>query len=87
MLRVAKANGLVLWYDFCFDNPRNPDVRGVRRRAIRELFPGCAVILRRVSLAPPLARAIAPRSALLCRILGAIPPLCTHYVGLIRRTG
>jgi hypothetical protein len=51
---------------------------------IRRLFPSRTVTLRRRSLAPPIARAIAPRSSLLCRLLGAVPLLCTHYVGSIR---
>lgn len=84
MLRVTKPRGLILWYDFFVNNPRNPDVRAVTRPEIRRLFPNCAVTLRRLSLAPPIARAVAPRSSLLCRLLGTVPLLCTHYVGLIR---
>ena len=35
----VKPGGAVLWYDFTFDNPRNPDVRGVTKTRLRELFP------------------------------------------------
>src|SRR4051794_2258268 len=29
MLRIVKQDGLILWYDFRYNNPRNPNVRGV----------------------------------------------------------
>lgn len=86
MMRVLKPDGMVLWYDFHVNNPRNPDVRGVTRRELRALFPGCRLELRRVTLAPPAARALAPRLWPLATLLSAIPWLCTHYVGVIRRT-
>ena len=40
MLRVLKADGLILWSDFYVNNPANPDVRGIGRRELHELFPG-----------------------------------------------
>ncbi|HVH09721.1 MAG TPA: class I SAM-dependent methyltransferase [Gemmatimonadales bacterium] len=85
MLRVVKPNGLILWYDFHVNNPRNPDVRRVTKREIRELFPDCRLDLRRVTLAPPLMRRLAPRSWLVTYLLGCIPPLCTHYLGAIMK--
>ena len=36
MLRVVKGDGLILWYDFHVNNPRNPDVRGVKKN--RKIF-------------------------------------------------
>lgn len=86
MRRVVKPDGLILWYDFHMDNPRNPDVHGVRRREIRALFPDCRLELRRVTLAPPLARWLAPRAPLLAALLGSIPLLRTHYLGVLRPT-
>jgi SAM-dependent methyltransferase len=85
MLRVLRADGIVLWYDFFVDNPRNPNVRGVGKDELRRLFPGCRIDVRRVTLAPPLARAVAPRSWLAASLLSAVPALCTHYAGTIRR--
>ncbi|HEX2065019.1 MAG TPA: methyltransferase domain-containing protein [Acidimicrobiales bacterium] len=84
MQRVLAPGGCVLWYDFFLDNPRNPDVRGVGRRELRSLFPGSDVSLRRVTLAPPLGRAVAPRSILLARALEALPLLRSHYAGVVR---
>ena len=85
MLRVLRPRGVILWYDFFFKNPRNPYVRPVTRSDIQRYFPGCRLDLRRVSLAAPLARALAPRAWTLCSILSRIPPLCTHYLGAIHR--
>jgi SAM-dependent methyltransferase len=84
MLRVLRPDGMILWYDYQFDNPSNPDVRGVKKAEIHSLFPGCRVDLERVTLAPPLARAIAPYSRIACALLETIPLLRTHYLGAIR---
>lgn len=85
MLRVVRPGGIVLWYDYFLDNPANRDVRGVSRREIHRLFAGCAIDLRRITLAPPLARAVAPYSQLCCQLLETIPVLRTHYLGVIRK--
>jgi len=87
MLRVLRPSGVLLWYDFFVDNPRNADVRAVRRRDLEKLFPSCAMDLRRTTLAPPLARWIAPRSWVAGTVLSIFPFLCTHYAGTIRRSG
>ena len=87
MLRVLKPEGLILWYDFRMNNPRNPDVQGVGRREIHRLFPGCRIQLRSITLAPPICRKLAPVSRLACEVLCWIPLLRTHYLGLIRKTG
>lgn len=85
MLRVAKPGGVVLWFDFRVNNPRNPNVRGVTAREIRELFPDCDIRLRSVTLAPPLARAVVPVSWIAALLLEKLPFLRTHYLGIIRK--
>jgi SAM-dependent methyltransferase len=85
MLRVVKERGIVLWYDFHVDNPRNPDVRGIKSREIAQLFPGCRISLEKIILAPPVLRRLAPYTWLGCYLLSAIPWLCTHYLGTIRK--
>ncbi len=87
MLRVLKPEGAILWYDFFIANPKNPDVRGIGKSAVHSLFPDCKIALNRVGLAPPLARALAPRSWFLCSCLSALRLLNTHYLALIRRKG
>jgi ubiquinone/menaquinone biosynthesis C-methylase UbiE len=85
MLRVLAPDGAILWYDFFADNPANPHVRGVRKREIAALFPGCKLSLRRATLAPPLARRIVPLSWKLAALLESLRVLDTHYFGVIRR--
>jgi ubiquinone/menaquinone biosynthesis C-methylase UbiE len=87
MLRVVKPDGALLWYDFFRDNPRNPDVRGIRKGEVRRLFPNCEVIFRQITLGPPLVRLLAPRSWLLCYFLTMLRILNTHYLALIRPRG
>lgn len=83
MLRVLRPGGVVLWYDFTV-NPVNPDARGIGRRELTRLFPGCRLRVRRVTLAPPLARLVAPRSWLLAELLERLPPLRTHLLATAR---
>jgi SAM-dependent methyltransferase len=85
MLRVLRPGGCVLWYDFFVNNPRNPHVRGISRREIQELFAGCTVRLRRVTLAPPLARRLAAVSWNVARLLESVRLFNTHYLAVIRR--
>jgi len=81
---VRGAAGAILWYDFHVNNPANPDVRGVGRRDLSRLFPGATIHLERATLAPPLARMVAPRSEFMARVLQSVPWLRTHFVGIIR---
>lgn len=84
MVRVLKPGGAVLWYDFMYNNPTNPDVRGVTTKEIHSLFPDFELHLNRITLAPPIARRL-PESLLpiLYPVLVAIPILRTHYLGLL----
>jgi ubiquinone/menaquinone biosynthesis C-methylase UbiE len=85
MLRVLKPRGVVLWYDFHVDNPRNPDVRGIKSGEIEKLFAGCRIHLARITLAPPVLRRLAPYTWLGCHLLSALPWLCSHYLGTIQK--
>jgi SAM-dependent methyltransferase len=86
MVRVLRPGGVIVWYDFFMRNSCNSYVRPVTRADIQRLFPGCSIDLRRISLAAPVTRLLAPRSWGLCSILSRFPPLCTHYLGAIRST-
>jgi SAM-dependent methyltransferase len=83
MRRVVRSDGLILWYDFRVGNPRNPDLRRVARREVRELFPGCRCRFQSLTLAHPVARAFAPRSWLVTGLLERIPLLRTHLLAAI----
>lgn len=87
MARVTKPGGWLLWYDFSYNNPRNPDVHGIGKAEIRRLFPGFAMSARRITLAPPLGRMVAPLSLLLYHVLVRLKFLCTHYICLLRKPG
>jgi SAM-dependent methyltransferase len=80
MWRWVAPGGGVLWYDFTVDNPRNPDVRGVPLARLRQLFPQARVTAERVTLAPPIARAVCRLHPALYPVLNALPPLRTHLL-------
>jgi len=84
-LRVLRDDGMVLWYDFRYDNPRNPDVKGIKKKEIMELFGDCTCHFTLVTLAPPITRVLAPISWLGCEMLARIPFLKTHYLVVVRK--
>jgi ubiquinone/menaquinone biosynthesis C-methylase UbiE len=85
MLRVLRPDGTIVWYDFTANNPRNPDVRGIPRREIVKLFPGCRFEFRKLTLAPPIGRRLARASTLLYRALSAIKIFDTHCLATIHK--
>jgi len=85
MLRVLKPNGLILWYDFRYNNPHNANVRAIEAREVKRLFPMCQVKFQKTTLAPPLARAMVPISWIAALALEKIPFLRTHYLATIRK--
>ena len=78
--RWVRPGGAVLWYDFTYNNPNNPDVRGVPLQRVKELFPQATITTRRVTLAPPLARRVAPIHPALYTLFNSIPWLRTHIL-------
>jgi ubiquinone/menaquinone biosynthesis C-methylase UbiE len=84
MLRVVKPGGAILWFDFRYNNPWNPNVWGMTRKDIQDLYPGARISLRSVCLAPVFSRAIAGRFWYLAMLLTLLPPTRSHYVGVIR---
>lgn len=82
---LVNAGGGVLWYDFCFGNPRNPDVRGIPLKEVRALFPEGTMRVRRITLAPPLARAAVRVHPALYHVLNVVPLLRTHVLCWIRK--
>jgi SAM-dependent methyltransferase len=80
ILRTLRRGGRLIWYDFAYNNPQNPDVKGIGRREIRKLLPGCRLDFWRLTLAPPVGRAAVRISPLLYRVLSQVPLLRTHYL-------
>lgn len=85
MWAAVKPGGGVLWYDFTVNNPRNPDVRGVPLSRLRQLFPQAQVRARRVTLAPPIARALVPIHPALYAVTNALPLLRTHVLAWLAK--
>lgn len=85
MWRWLRPGGAVLWYDFTVDNPRNPDVRGLPMARLRALFPEGRIDARRVTLAPPLARALCRLHPSLYALANTLPWLRTHVLAWIEK--
>lgn len=85
MWAITKPGGGVLWYDFLYDNPRNPDVRGVPLRRIKQLFPGGAMNIWRLTLAPPISRRVTRVHSSLYTLLNTLPFLRTHVLCWIHK--
>jgi len=80
MWRWLRPGGGILWYDFTVNNPFNPDVRGVPVERIRELFPQGDMRVRRLTLAPPLARVVTRIHPPLYTALNVCSWLRTHVL-------
>lgn len=85
MWRWLKPGGALLWYDFIVDNPRNPDVRGVPLKRVRELFPDARIKWQRLTLAPPLARLVCRLHPSAYSLFNSIPWLRTHVLAVIEK--
>lgn len=86
IVRVLHRDGALLFYDLAVDNPRNRNVRGLSSGQIRALFPSLDGEIRRVTLAPPLARVVAPRSVAMATLLGTLPFLRTHRLAVLGKS-
>jgi SAM-dependent methyltransferase len=85
MWRWVRPGGGVLWYDFLYDNPSNPDVRGVRLGRVRSLFgDGCSKCWR-VTLAPPISRIVTRLHPCLYTAFNVVPALRTHTLCWIQK--
>ena len=87
MWRWLKPGGAVLWDDFTVDNPRNRDVHGVPLARVRELFADAAMTHHRVTLAPPLARAVCRVHPALYGMFNTLPLLRTHVLAWVSKPG
>jgi len=85
MWRWVRPGGGVLWYDFTVNNPRNNDVRGVPVTRIRQLFPEGKLRVRRLTLAPPLARAVTRVHPRLYTVFNTCVCLRTHVLAWVEK--
>lgn len=82
LLHLLHPKGMILWYDFVYNNPGNPDVRKVSRAEVKALFPDCSIEFKRVTLAPPIGRKIGGFYSIINTLF---PFLRTHIVAFIRK--
>ncbi|MCH8026111.1 MAG: class I SAM-dependent methyltransferase [Chloroflexi bacterium] len=80
-LRVLRPGGLLVVYDF-WVNPLNRATRSLRPDDLRALFAGSRVEVERVTLAPPIVRALGGRPGL-CRRLERLPWLRSHLLAAV----
>lgn len=81
MLSYTKKSGVILWYDFQYDNPKNKNVKGIKKREIQQLFHDAASIkFYHVTLAPPIGRRIGRHYNLINFLC---PFLRTHLIAAI----
>jgi SAM-dependent methyltransferase len=87
MWRWVRPRGGVLWYDFTFNNPRNPDVRGVSMKRVHELFPEGRLRTKRITLAPPVARAVTRVHPKFYTVFNQVVWLRTHVLAWVEKPG
>ena len=59
MWELLKPGGVILWYDFIYNNPKNPDVKKVSIPEVKKLFPkALRHHISRITLAPPVGRLV-----------------------------
>ncbi|MDZ7831093.1 MAG: class I SAM-dependent methyltransferase [Desulfobacterales bacterium] len=85
MWDLAKPGGGVLWYDFIYNNPNNPDVRGIGIRRIRELFPNGQISKWKLTLAPPISRFVTRIHPGLYSVFNALTFLRTHVLCWVQK--
>ncbi len=83
VFRVLEPGAAILWYDLRYNNPWNPNVRGMTLERIHQVFPDLKVELHPITLLPSLARRLGRLTPVCYRLLATLPPLRTHYLGLL----
>lgn len=87
MLRVTKAGGHIMVYDFAVSDPRNRDTVGISKREIHRLFPGMSCKTTWTTLAPPISRRIGRISSrLTAAVEWCLPFLNTHRIHWIKKS-
>ena len=81
--RVLKLGGMVVWYDFRYNNPWNSNVHRMGLKDIHMLFPEFKFKLRKVTVLPFLVRRMGRYTQFFYPILARIALLKTHYLGVL----
>lgn len=83
--RVVQPGGRLVVYDLRYPSPGNVNVRPIRTKLLRSLFPGWHIAAATLTLLPPLARTRIASSARAYRFLTAIPPLRSHLAAVLTK--
>ena len=83
LVRVLKPGGIIIFYDFRYNNPFNKSVKGLRRKDIDILFPNMIKYIHLITLFPPLARRLGRFTKSFYSFFSKSKILRTHYSGLI----
>lgn len=81
MLNLLNPNGIILWYDFIYNNPKNKDVRKVTVKELKCLFfKSSNIYFQKITLAPPIGR----RVGRLYKLFN-VPFLRSHILAVIKK--
>ncbi len=81
MWQLLNPGGIILWYDFIYNNPGNADVKKVSIADVKKLFPRAnKTKIIKVTLAPPIGRRVGKLYNLF-----NIPPLRSHILGVFQK--
>jgi ubiquinone/menaquinone biosynthesis C-methylase UbiE len=83
--RVLVPGGTIIWYDFGYNSPRNPNVRGIRRAEIKRLFPNFTMQFLRVTIAPPIGNILARFGPAVYHSVARARIFCTHNLCIMRK--
>jgi len=82
MFDLLNSNGIIIWYDFKFNNPNNKNVKGIKKSEIKKMFSRTKKIkFYNVTLAPPIGR----RFPTLYNLINLLPFLRTHLLAIIHK--
>ena len=81
MLSLLNPNGIILWYDFIYNNPKNKDVRKVDVVELKLLFAKSSnIYCKKITLAPPIGRKVKKFYKLF-----NVPFLRSHILAIIKK--
>ncbi|MBC7695236.1 MAG: class I SAM-dependent methyltransferase [Burkholderiales bacterium] len=81
MLGLLNPGGIVLWYDFIYNNPKNKDVRKVDVKELKSLFSkSSGIYFKKITLAPPIGRKVGRFYKLF-----NVPFLRSHILAVIKK--
>lgn len=81
MRSLLAPGGVILWYDFKFDNPKNKEVKKVTKAQIHQYFEGASITFKKTTLAPPIGRRVGGAYNFFNTLF---PFLRTHLVAVIQ---